>query len=81
MRLRRYSSVRLRRYSNGSKRRPLIAKLRRAVGPAIASIVFAAGVLPATAYDAEINGVSDTEWRRLQAVAASAQADSPGGGR
>ena len=38
-------SVRLRRYNNGSKRRPLIAKLRRAVGPAIASIVFGCRLL------------------------------------
>ena len=65
------TSTRATRFRKGMSRKIRIATLRKTVGGRIASMVTNAGAIAATEYGASVNGISDTEWGKLQSIAAA----------
>jgi hypothetical protein len=69
-------SIRNGRFKKAAARVSRIIALRRAVGAKQATIVTTMGTLAATEYGTSVNGISDTELRRLRSIAAAGMSPS-----
>ena len=71
--------IRTARFLKGTRRKAKIKTLRSLIGPRLTANVFTTGVLTAIAHGAEINGISDSELRTVQGIAAAASVPSAAG--